>query len=288
VKKEPEKKPCPECGGEVSDNAGTCPHCGAPVKPEQPKAVAERQAPVPPRETKEAPASAVEANRYMLRREGSASEEGPFRLEVLAAAYKEGKLGSGAKVQQAGGRGWLPVETLMSRHGVALAAPARASNPASTGSTSRWLVLIDEASGREDGPLTTEQVNEMILAGKIRLGTLMKPEGAPSWLKADAVPAFQSLVMKMDLPTTGDSFESSAFQSSSGSSGPAVIVAMLVAGLLIGLLVSQYTPIFGGGFLGSMGRPWSPARQSLIGTHVLAFGILGGALGWFISRKMKQ
>ena len=54
------------------------------------------------------------------------------------------------------------------------------------------------------------------------------------------------------------------------------VLLMPVAGAVAGLLVSQYHPVFGG--LAVIGEPWSPARQSLIGVHVLAFGGLGALI----------
>lgn len=47
-----------------------------------------------------------------------------------------------------------------------------------------------------------------------------------------------------------------------------VALAALFAGIA-GLLVSQYAPVFGG--FATIGDPWSRARESLIGEHVLAF-----------------
>ena len=53
-----------------------------------------------------------------------------------------------------------------------------------------------------------------------------------------------------------------------------------VIGTAIGVYVSQYCPIFGG--FAVIGAPWSPARESLIGSHVLAFAsafvLLGGGI----------
>jgi DNA-directed RNA polymerase subunit RPC12/RpoP len=67
------------------------------------------------------------------------------------------------------------------------------------------------------------------------------------------------------------------------SVGRAVALVATVCGILgavigaaIGAYVSQYHPVFGG--LAVMGDPWSPARQSLIGPHVLAFGGVSGLL----------
>lgn len=56
-----------------------------------------------------------------------------------------------------------------------------------------------------------------------------------------------------------------------------VIVVLSVVGMGTGVVLSQYAPLFGG--LEAMGTPWSPARQTLIGTHVLAFGFVGAVLG---------
>jgi uncharacterized membrane protein YeaQ/YmgE (transglycosylase-associated protein family) len=46
----------------------------------------------------------------------------------------------------------------------------------------------------------------------------------------------------------------------------------------IGLHSSQYWPVFGGFIEKSLAEPWSPARESLIPEHLLAFGLLGGIL----------
>ena len=48
-------------------------------------------------------------------------------------------------------------------------------------------------------------------------------------------------------------------------------------GGLLGLFLSQFAPCFGG-FIGQLGRPFSPARLELIPVHVIAFGLLGGVL----------
>lgn len=65
------------------------------------------------------------------------------------------------------------------------------------------------------------------------------------------------------------------------------VVFGLVVGAAVGVPVSQYAPIFGG--FATMGQPWSPARQSLLGTHVLAFAIVGSGLGYLVTwLKSKQ
>lgn len=65
------------------------------------------------------------------------------------------------------------------------------------------------------------------------------------------------------------------------------VVFGLVVGAALGVPVSQYAPIFGG--IGTMGQPWSPARQSLLGVHVLAFAVVGGGLGYLVTwLKSKQ
>jgi hypothetical protein len=56
-----------------------------------------------------------------------------------------------------------------------------------------------------------------------------------------------------------------------------------VLGAILGLIMSQYLPIFGG--FEKMGEPWSPARESLIGTHVFVFAIGGGLLLGLLNRK---
>lgn len=56
-----------------------------------------------------------------------------------------------------------------------------------------------------------------------------------------------------------------------------VIVVLAVVGVGTGVILSQYAPVFGG--FETFGRPWSPARQGLIGTHALAFGFVGALLG---------
>jgi hypothetical protein len=65
------------------------------------------------------------------------------------------------------------------------------------------------------------------------------------------------------------------------------VVFGLVVGGAVGVPVSQYAPIFGG--IATMGQPWSPARQSLLGVHVLAFAIIGGGGGYLVTwLKSKQ
>ncbi len=58
------------------------------------------------------------------------------------------------------------------------------------------------------------------------------------------------------------------------------VVVLAIICMLLGLLSSQYFPVFGG--IAALGMPWSPARQSIIGSHVLAFGATGAAIGVFI------
>lgn len=65
------------------------------------------------------------------------------------------------------------------------------------------------------------------------------------------------------------------------------VVFGLIVGAALGVPVSQYAPIFGG--IGTMGQPWSPARQSLLGVHVLTFAVVGGGLGYLVTwLKSKQ
>lgn len=65
------------------------------------------------------------------------------------------------------------------------------------------------------------------------------------------------------------------------------VIFGLVVGAMLGVPVSQYAPIFGG--FATMGRPWSQARMSLLGEHVLAFAIVGGGLGFLVTwAKSKQ
>lgn len=54
-------------------------------------------------------------------------------------------------------------------------------------------------------------------------------------------------------------------------------VAGLACGVVIGVWLSQYHPIFGG--LAVMGQPWSPARMSLIGVHVITLGVISTIAG---------
>lgn len=65
------------------------------------------------------------------------------------------------------------------------------------------------------------------------------------------------------------------------------VVFGLVVGAALGVPVSQYAPIFGG--IATMGQPWSPARQSLLGVHVLAFALVGSGAGYLVTwLKSKQ
>lgn len=59
-----------------------------------------------------------------------------------------------------------------------------------------------------------------------------------------------------------------------------LVVLLIVVGALFGVVASQYFPMFGG--IEKLGEPWSPARQSLIGEHVLALAVVGGALGFLL------
>ena len=63
--------------------------------------------------------------------------------------------------------------------------------------------------------------------------------------------------------------------SNAGVAAFAIVTAIICA--VVGVFVSQHSPVFGG--IMAIGAPWSPARQTLIGSHVLAFGALGGGLG---------
>jgi len=61
------------------------------------------------------------------------------------------------------------------------------------------------------------------------------------------------------------------------SGSVALLVGVGVAlGCAVGLVASQYFPIFGG--FEKLGEPWSPARKSLIGIHVLGLGATGAGL----------
>ena len=60
-----------------------------------------------------------------------------------------------------------------------------------------------------------------------------------------------------------------------------LVVAGLLIGAVLGVFVSQYAPVFGG--FATIGQPWSQARQSLIGTHVLAFAATGAVLGFLVT-----
>ena len=66
------------------------------------------------------------------------------------------------------------------------------------------------------------------------------------------------------------------------------VVIGLLAG--VGVLLSQYAPFFGG--FEKLWQPWSPDRQSLIGIHVPALGVLGAvtgpALAWLTSNSNKR
>ncbi|MBX3205656.1 MAG: SHOCT domain-containing protein [Labilithrix sp.] len=65
------------------------------------------------------------------------------------------------------------------------------------------------------------------------------------------------------------------------------VVFGLFVGVVLGVLVSQYSPIFGSAFE-LIGQPWSPARMSLMGTHVLAFAVAGAGLAFLVTWLGKQ
>lgn len=120
--------------------------------------------------------------------------------------------------------------------------------------------------------------------------------GVPAWAYASICFALVGLVgwfgrresNDHELPgnvrnSPAEEAENHAPNESSNVGAEAIISLLgLFAGGFIGLLVSQYAPIFGG--IATIGQPWSPARQSLIGTHVFAFSALGAVMGYFILR----
>lgn len=58
----------------------------------------------------------------------------------------------------------------------------------------------------------------------------------------------------------------------------------VVLGAVLGVLASQYFPIFGG--FENVGTPWSPARISLVPTHLLVLAVGGGVIGALLGRSM--
>jgi hypothetical protein len=56
-------------------------------------------------------------------------------------------------------------------------------------------------------------------------------------------------------------------------------IAGALAFACVGLVLSQYWPVFGGFLEKNLAQPLSSARMSLIPIHLLAFGLIGLALG---------
>lgn len=69
-----------------------------------------------------------------------------------------------------------------------------------------------------------------------------------------------------------------------------LLVALALGGAILGLISSQYFPAWG--TIEKLGEPWSEARQSLIFGHVVAFAVLGAAIGvvslWLKMQEAKK
>lgn len=242
---------CTECGGKVSDKAGACPHCGAPVeKAAERKPLPEGGDPLPPKEAQGSPVAVVSRQEQAVPAEQPSSEP------------KGQPVGNG------------------------------------------WFVLIP---GKSDllGPVDDAGVIKLIAEGTTRGNSSLRRENSKEWTDLKDLPQFSLPLKKADLERGevekwGSGSRQASYEMdledrsmnpglnvSDLLTNPAVAIAVLaMLGGMIGLFVSQCVPIFGG--IETMGQPWSQARQGLIGTHVVLFVVIGGAAGWFVSRKMKQ
>jgi len=64
------------------------------------------------------------------------------------------------------------------------------------------------------------------------------------------------------------------------------VVLLGLLGAILGYTASQFYPLWGG--ILALGQPFSPARQSLIPGHVVAFAFVGIALGLYVNKTNKN
>ena len=169
---------------------------------------------------------------------------GPFTRTQLGSLRDRGQLSQFHELSQ-DRRNWVnatavdglfgrPAASVAARRDVTLVevAPSPIDTPA-------WFYGV---SDRPYGPLTHEQIVELIQAGQIRPDTPIWREGYPGWLELRDVPEFASLA---GVVSGSGGFSRTLLDSEAGEGGPAVAPSIRRARLTRALMVAAVLVVLG-------------------------------------------
>ena len=157
------------------------------------------------------------------------------------------------------------------------------SPPPPPGSADQWY--LRKSDGQSLGPITKAQLDAWVADGLVEPDNFVLCQGWTSWKTAGDV--FVELISVPELPlppspkyAPATSWLATNRQSATRPSFLLPIITTILgiaAGCVIGFFAAHHFAFFGGVLL--FGKPYSPARYTLVPGHMLLCGTILGAVG---------